>query len=151
MQPAAWYAFSWRVRLTVCATGTRAAAPAEVFHALAVIPAARRSGITHAVGAEPGGRPDDRAEVARVGDRVERDDQRLARSFGGRRVEQVVGVRVLVRRHPGGQSLVDGAAGHPVELGPGHLEQREAAVGRDRERLPATGRHARSPRRRTPR
>ena len=35
---------SWRVRFTACATGTRAAAPAEVFQALAVIPAERRSG-----------------------------------------------------------------------------------------------------------
>src|SRR5699024_3401822 len=46
IRPASWYAFSCRVRLTARATGTRAAAPAEVFHAAAVILAARRSGIT---------------------------------------------------------------------------------------------------------
>ena len=40
------------------------------------MPAARRSGMTHAVGAEPGRAAHDRAEVARVGDRVEGHDQR---------------------------------------------------------------------------
>ncbi len=37
---------SWRTRLTVWATGIRAAAPALVFQADAVMPAARRSGMT---------------------------------------------------------------------------------------------------------
>ena len=32
--------------VVACATGTRAAAPADAFHAVAVIPAARRSGTT---------------------------------------------------------------------------------------------------------
>ena len=42
--PAFWNVSSARVRLGTRATGTRAAAPADVFHALAVIPADRRSG-----------------------------------------------------------------------------------------------------------
>ena len=44
MKPASWHAFSARVRLVTWATGSRAAAPAQVRQAVAVIPAARRSG-----------------------------------------------------------------------------------------------------------
>ncbi len=44
--PACWKATSARVRLVARATGIRAAAPAEVFQAEAVIPAERRSGTT---------------------------------------------------------------------------------------------------------
>ena len=77
--PALRYASSARVRLVARATGTRAAAPADVLPRGRVMPAARRSGTTHAVRAERGRRPDDRAEVARVGDAVERDDQRRRR------------------------------------------------------------------------
>ena len=52
------------------------------------------------------------------------------------RVEQVVGVGVLVRRHPRREALVHRAGGEPVELGPRHLEQGDAALGGERERLP---------------
>src|SRR6476646_6146007 len=45
-KPALRYSSSARVRLEARATGTRAAAPAEVFHALAVMPTERRSGTT---------------------------------------------------------------------------------------------------------
>ena len=45
-KPALRYSSSARVRLLASATGMRAAAPAEVFHALAVMPADRRSGTT---------------------------------------------------------------------------------------------------------
>ena len=44
MQPAFLNATSSRVKLIARETGTRVAAPAEVFQADAVIPAARRSG-----------------------------------------------------------------------------------------------------------
>ncbi len=44
--PDFWAATSQRTRLVARATGTRDAAPAEVFQAEGVIPAARRSGIT---------------------------------------------------------------------------------------------------------
>ena len=44
--PASAYARRVRLRLVARAIGSRAAAPAEVFHAAAVIPAARRSGMS---------------------------------------------------------------------------------------------------------
>ena len=74
----------------------------------------------------------DRAEVARVGDAVEGDDQRDA---GRLRVDEVAGVGVLVGRHLQGQALVDRAVGEPVELAAGRLEDGDAALGRDLERL----------------
>src|SRR6185312_9210976 len=43
-KPSCWQVFSARVRLVTRETGTRAAAPALVRHAVAVTPAARRSG-----------------------------------------------------------------------------------------------------------
>ena len=150
MQPASWYAFSWRVRLTTCATGTRAAAPAEVFHADGVMPAARRSGISDAVRAEAGRRPDDGTEVARVGDRVERDDQRLLAALGGE-VEQVVGVGVLVRPAP---ARPDPGAPRRRSSGRARPAAPRAARRRGRRRAGrsrAAGRRARRPRRRTPR
>ena len=42
---------------------------------------------------------------------------------------------VLVRRDPGGEALVHRAAGHPVELALGDLEQAESLLGRELERL----------------
>src|SRR5580692_4592012 len=61
------------VRFTAWATGSRARAPADAFHAPAVTPARRH----HNAGrAEGGGRPDNRPEVARVGHPVEGDDER---------------------------------------------------------------------------
>ena len=62
-------------------------------------------GHDHTVAAEGGDGADDGAEVARVGDAVERDDQRVlavVERGGG----QVVGVRVLVRRDLEDQALV---------------------------------------------
>ena len=44
-QPASWHSFNARTKLVAWATGMRAAAPALVFHAEAVTPAARRCGI----------------------------------------------------------------------------------------------------------
>ena len=44
--PAFLYPSIARVRLTACATGSRASAPAEAFHAPAVTPADRRVGTT---------------------------------------------------------------------------------------------------------
>ena len=88
------------------------------------MPAARRSGMTTPCAPKRRGAADDRAEVARVGHLVERDDQRLLAALLAARVEQVVGVGVLVGRHPCRQALVHGAGGHPVELGLGDLQQR---------------------------
>src|SRR6201986_2631177 len=45
-KPAFLYDSIARVRLTACATGSRASAPAEAFHAPAVTPADRRDGTT---------------------------------------------------------------------------------------------------------
>ena len=62
-------------------------------------------------------RPDDRAQVPRVGDAVQGDDERLLCGVAGTS-EQVIGVGVGVGPDPERDSLVDGAAGEPVELGP---------------------------------
>ena len=91
----------------------------------------------HAVRAEAGRRADHRAEVARVGHRVERDDERPGAGRRGE-AEEVVRVGVLVGRDPGGQALVDGTSGHPVELGSGHLEQGDPGLGGEREGVTET-------------
>jgi len=62
----------------------RAAVPADVRQAVAVTPAARRSRQDHAVRAEGHRRADDGAEVARVGDAVERNEQRCGAGLGRR-------------------------------------------------------------------
>ena len=61
-------------------------------------------------------------------DRVQRHDQRLG-VRGQRGGEQIVGVGVLVRRQLQRDALVHRPAGQPVQLDPGDLEQRGAAVG----------------------
>ena len=132
--PASWYEPSARARLTARATGIRAAAPALVRQADAVMPTARRCGHDDAVRVERRRRADDGTEVARIGDAVERDQQRRAAGVAGQ-VEQVVGVRVLVRRHLQADALVQRALGHPVELGLAHLEQRQPAVRGERQGL----------------
>jgi len=86
------------------------------------------------VGAERRRRAHDGPEVARVGHGVERHDQRRLAPLG-RVVEEVGRVGVLVRRDAGRESLVDGPVGTSVELGAGHLEERDAALGRELERL----------------
>ena len=78
------------------------------------------------------GRAHDGAEVARVGHRVERDDQGSLGRVGARAVTRSCGVGILVRRHLQREPLVDGAVGHLVELVPGDLEHR-----RGRARPPA--------------
>src|SRR4051812_5957154 len=90
-----------------------------------------------AVGAEARRRPHDGAEVARVRHRVERHDQRRLPALG-RSVQQVRRPCVLVRRDPGSQSLVHRPVGTPVELAPGHLQERDAVLGGDPERLTHT-------------
>ena len=95
-----------------------------------------RAALRHddAVRVERGGRADDRAEVARVGDAVQGHDQRRAAGVAGE-VEQVLGVRVVVGRHLQTDPLVQRALGHPVELGLADLEQRQPAVGGQLHRL----------------
>ena len=75
-----------------------------------------------ALRAERGRRPDHRAEVARVGDPVQRDQQRrgLLQRGGDQVVERLVGER----RHLQADALVQHAAGHPVQLGPADLQDR---------------------------
>ena len=73
-------------------------------------------------------------QVARVGDGVEGDDERRLALLGGP-VEQVVGVGVLVRRDLGREPLVHGPGGQPVELVLGDLEQADAALTGEPERL----------------
>ena len=92
------------------------------------MPTARRCGHDDAVRVEGGSRADDGAQVARVGHAVQRHDQRRPARVAGE-VEQVVGVRVVVRRHLQADALVQRALGHPVELGLADLEQRQPAVG----------------------
>ena len=96
------------------ATGTRAAAPALVRQAVAVIPAARRSGMTTPCAPNAARRAHDRAEVARVGHPVERHEQRGGRLRGRR--DQVVEGLVGVRGHLQPDALVQHATGHPVEF-----------------------------------
>ena len=60
------------------ASATCASAPADALYAAGVTAAARSLGDEHAVGADDLGGADDRAEVARIGDVVERDDERVA-------------------------------------------------------------------------
>src|SRR5450759_4870330 len=88
--PADRYAVSARTRLGTRATGSRAAAPALAFQAAAVIAAG-------VLVPERGGRADDRAEVAGVGDAVQGDEQR-SRAGVQRPGEQVGWIGVGVRR-----------------------------------------------------
>src|SRR3954465_13758560 len=112
----------------------RAGAPPLVGQAEAVMPTARRCGtttpcasnaaaerttaprlrgsVTPSIATSSGGRPELRATAGRA-------------AGGG---EQVVGVRVVVRRHLQADALVQSAVRHPVELGLADLEQRQAAV-----------------------
>ena len=105
--------------MTVCATGIRAAAPALVFHADGGHAGRAALGDQHAVRAEAGRAADDRAEVARVGDRVERDDQRRLAVGSAARSSRSSGWAYSYAGMPRGQALVHGPAGHPVELGRG--------------------------------
>ena len=120
--------------MTVWATGIRAAAPALVFQAEAVMPAARRSGTTTPWAPKPDAlrttAPRLRGSVTESSATIER---RLAGLLGAG--EQVVGVGVLVRRDPRREALVDRAVGEPVELVAGHLEQADAPLGGELERL----------------
>ena len=85
--------------------------------------------------AERAGGADDRAEVARVGDAVERDEQRRL-ALVDHLLEQVLRVRVLVRRHLERDALVHAVeAGHAVELGTRDLHDRDLAVRGDRQHL----------------
>ena len=78
--------------------------------------------------AEGRDRPRDRAEIARVGDAVERHDQRRHILVAGD-VDQVVRVRVAVPPDPQRDALVNRAAAEPVQLRPARLYDRDAEVG----------------------
>ena len=123
MKPGLLARLSARVRLVTWATGTRAAAPALVRQAVAVIAGGPPLGHEHALRAERGRRPDHRAEVARVGHPVQRDQQRRGRLLVARG-DQVLERLVRERRHLQADALVQHAAGHPVQLGPADLQDR---------------------------
>ena len=82
--------------------------------------------------AERGHRTHDGTEVARVGDAVERDDEREA---GRLRVEQVVGWAYSYGGTCRASPWWTAAVGDPVELAARRLEDRYAALGRDLQRL----------------
>src|SRR5918993_649486 len=108
------------VRLGAMANGIRAAAPALVFHAALSTLAERRC------------RPDDRAQVARVGDAVEGDEQRRLVAVYDL-LEQILRMRVLVRPNLEGHALVHAVeAGHPVQFRPGDLHHGDIAMRRNR-------------------
>ena len=75
---------SARTRFATCATGRCSSAPALAFSAAAVTGAARRRGTIESVRSGAFARTCDGAEVLRIGDAVQRDEQRRsARSFRG--------------------------------------------------------------------
>ena len=82
----------------------------------------------HAVAAERRHRTDDRAQVARIGDVVERHQQ-CRRTVVGRGREQVVGMGVLVGRHLQRDALVQAVGADPIEVAARHLEDRDAGIG----------------------
>ena len=91
-------------------------------------------GHQHAVTAERRDRADDGAEVTRVGDSVQRHDQRFLAAGPGA-LQQVVGVGVVVRPDLQGQALVHRAAGQPVQFGPARLDHRDPHVGGEPDHL----------------
>ena len=89
----------------------------------------------HSVRAESRRRSNDRPQVAGVGHAVEGHDQwRLPHALGHR--DQFVGIGIVIGRHPRGETLVDGATGHPVEFAARNLQQRQPGLGRQLEGLP---------------
>ena len=83
---------------------------------------------------ERGDRAHDRAEIARVGDVVERHQQ-CGTDVVERRGEQIVGVRVRVRRHLKRHALMQSVRADAVEIMARNLKDRDAAVSRQRDRL----------------
>jgi hypothetical protein len=80
------------------------------------------------LGTECGRGAYDSTKVARIGDRVERDNERLADVQRGS--HQIVGMQIVEGSQVQGHALMHRSAGQPVQLGPGHLEQGRAAIGR---------------------
>ena len=73
-------------------------------------------------------RPDHRAEVAGVGDVIQRHDQpRVLRRCGA--IDQVLDLRVLVRRDLQANPLVQSVAGHLVEFRAVDFQHRDATIG----------------------
>ena len=83
-------------------------------------------GHEHPVRTERRHRADYRADVARVGHAVQGDQQ--GRGLLQRGGHQVVEVLVRERRHLQADALMQHPAGHPVQLGPADLQDRDAAV-----------------------
>ena len=132
--PACLASRSARTRLVTCATGRRAAVPADVRQAAAVTPAARRAGTTRPCAPNATAERISGPEVARVGDAVERDEKRGAEASSASG-QQVGEVEVAERRHLRGNALVRQAAGHAVQLSPTDLQQGDTAVAGEPNRL----------------
>jgi len=81
----------------------------------------------HPGATEGGDRANDRPEIARVGDPVERHYQRHLSTIPGTR-HQVGGDGVVVRRHLQRQPLVDDPAGQSVKLRARHLDAHHAGA-----------------------
>ena len=91
-------------------------------------------GHQHAVAPERRDRADDRAEVARVGDRIQRHDEWFLAPRPGP-LQQVTGVGVIVRADFQGQALVHRPAGQPVQFRPPRLDHRDPGVGGEPDHL----------------
>lgn len=125
--PSFLYASSARVRLVTRETGVRAAVPHGGLPGTGGHAGGAALGHDHAVAAEGGDGADDGAEVARVGDAVECDDQRVLAVVVGGGCE-VLRLRVLVRRDLEDEALVVEAVRHAVELGARGFHQVDVAA-----------------------
>ena len=100
--PSSFSSSSARAMLTTSAIRTCATAPADALAAAPPSAADRRVLDDHAVDAGRVGRPKDRAEVVRILDAVEHDDERRPRGAAHQVVDAVVrGARRRRRRRPG--------------------------------------------------
>ena len=116
------------MRLVARATGSRAATPADVRQATAVIPAERRCGTTTPC---PPNAPAERTTAPRLRGSVTPSSATIRPGVGRLRgdLEELVGMRVLVGRHGERDALVQRAARDPVEVAAGHLQDRHARLG----------------------
>ena len=129
--PAALSPCRVRTRLVTRATGTRAAAPADTFHADAVTPAARRSGTSTPCAPNA---PADRRTAPRLRGSVTPSSATIS---AGRSVSAAASSRSSSSAYAYGGTWMatpwcTDAVGEPVELGAADLEQRVVRVARRR-------------------
>ena len=92
-------------RSVTCATGSRATVPADVRHAAAVTPAARRAPTTMPCAPNATAEQNHRTEIAWISDAIHRDEERGRRGLVGE-CQQIRQSQVLERRHLGDKALV---------------------------------------------